>query len=45
MGVEIYSCGLCLDFFSLKDKLRAGATTNMLATAEYLLSAGSVIKL
>jgi selenium metabolism protein YedF len=45
MGVEIFSCGLCLDFFSLKDKLRAGATTNMLATAEYLLSAGSVIKL
>jgi selenium metabolism protein YedF len=45
MGVEIFSCGLCLDFFTIKDKLRVGATTNMLATAEYLLSAGSVIKL
>jgi selenium metabolism protein YedF len=45
MGVEIFSCGLCLDFFSIKDKLRVGATTNMLATAEYLLSADSVIKL
>jgi selenium metabolism protein YedF len=45
MGVEILSCGLCLDFFNLKEKLRAGATTNMLATAEYLLSADLVIKL
>jgi selenium metabolism protein YedF len=45
MGVEIFSCGLCLDFFTIKNKLRVGATTNMLATAEYLLSAGSVIKL
>jgi selenium metabolism protein YedF len=45
MGVEIFTCGLCLDFFGLKDRLGAGATTNMLATAEYLLSAGSVIKL
>lgn len=45
MGVEIFSCGLCLDFFQIKDKLRAGATTNMLAIAEHLLSADSVIKL
>lgn len=45
MGVEIFSCGLCLDFFKIKEKLRAGATTNMLAIAEYLLSADSVIKL
>lgn len=45
MGVEIFSCGLCLDFFKIKEKLRAGATTNMLATAEYLLSADLVIKL
>jgi len=45
MGVEIFSCGLCLDFFKIKEKLRAGATTNMLATAEYLLSADLVVKL
>jgi selenium metabolism protein YedF len=45
MGVEIFSCGLCLDFFKIKEKLRAGATTNMLAIAEYLLSADLVIKL
>jgi len=45
MGVEIFSCGLCLDFFKIKEKLRVGATTNMLDIAEYLLSAESVIKL
>ena len=45
MGVEIFSCGLCLDFFKLKEKLRIGATTNMLAIADYLLAADSVIKL
>jgi selenium metabolism protein YedF len=45
MGVEIFSCGLCLDFFKLKDKLRVGSTTNMLVTVESLLTAGQVIKL
>ena len=44
-GVEIYSCGLCLDFFHRKEKLRTGAVTNMLAIAESLLRAGSVIRL
>ena len=45
MGVEILSCGLCLDFFKLKDKLTAGGTTNMLMIAESLLSAGQTIRL
>jgi selenium metabolism protein YedF len=45
MGVEILSCGLCLDFFERKDKLRVGNTTNMLTTAENLLRATQVIKL
>ena len=45
MGTEVFSCGLCLDYFNLKGSLRAGATTNMLTTAEYLLSAGLAIKL
>jgi selenium metabolism protein YedF len=45
MGVEIFSCGVCLEFFKLKDKLRAGATTNMLTTVESLMTAGQVIKL
>jgi selenium metabolism protein YedF len=44
-GVEIFSCGLCLDFFNRKDKLEAGAVTNMLAIAESLMQAGVVIRL
>lgn len=45
MGVEILSCGLCLDFFGIKDKLRSGATTNMLTTVEAVLSTARVIRL
>jgi selenium metabolism protein YedF len=43
-GVEILSCGVCLDFFHRKDKLRAGAVTNMFTIAESLLKAGSVVR-
>jgi selenium metabolism protein YedF len=28
-GVEIAACGTCLDYFSLKDKLKVGKVTNM----------------
>lgn len=45
MGVEIMSCGLCLDFLGIKDTLRSGGTTNMLTTVETLLSSSRVIRL
>jgi len=45
MGVEIASCGLCLDFFNRRELLRAGVTTNMLTIAEALLTATRVIRL
>lgn len=45
MGVEILSCGLCLDFFGIKDKLLSGGTTNMLTTVETILSNERVIRL
>ncbi len=44
MGTDIASCGLCLDFFNLKEKLAVGRTTNMLEIAESLNSAGRVIR-
>jgi len=44
-GVEILSCGICLDFYHKKDRLKAGAATNMFTTAESLMEAGSVIRL
>lgn len=39
-GVEILSCGTCLDFYNLKDKLQAGGITNMYSAVEILTSAG-----
>jgi selenium metabolism protein YedF len=43
-GVEIASCGICLDFFKCKDKLRAGTVTNMFTIVESMLRAGLVIR-
>ena len=45
MGVDIAACGLCLEFFGLQEKLKAGRTTNMLEVAESLQTAGRVIKM
>lgn len=42
-GVDIASCGLCLDFYQLKDQLQVGRVTNMLEIAEAQLSAGRLI--
>jgi selenium metabolism protein YedF len=44
-GVEVLSCGVCLDFFHKKEQLKAGAVTNMFTTAESLMGAASVIRL
>ena len=33
-GVEILSCGTCLDYYNLKDKLSVGSATNMYEIAE-----------
>lgn len=44
-GVEVLSCGVCLDFFHKKELLKAGAVTNMFTIAEGLLTARSVVRL
>jgi len=44
-GVEIFSCGTCLDYYKLKDKLKVGLVTNMYDTVDSLLSAGKIIKI
>lgn len=38
-GVEILSCGTCLDFLNLKDKLKVGQVTNMYTATEILMQA------
>ncbi len=42
-GVEIFSCGTCLDFFGVKDKLGVGAVTNMYDTVERLTSEERIV--
>jgi len=44
-GVGIFSCGTCLEYYQLKDKLKAGLMTNMYDTVDSLLYAGKVIKI
>lgn len=43
-GVEILSCGTCLDFYGLKDKLAVGSVTNMYAIVEATAQARKVIR-
>lgn len=44
MGVEILTCGTCLDFYGLKDKLAVGGVTNMYSIVEILKDASHIIK-
>lgn len=43
-GVEILTCGTCLDFYGLKDKLAVGGVSNMYTIVETLSKAAKVIK-
>ena len=43
-GVEIRTCGTCLDYYKLKETLAVGSVTNMYAIVETLAAAGKVIK-
>lgn len=43
-GVEIMSCGTCLDYYGLKDKLVVGNVTNMYNIVETQAKAAKVIK-
>ena len=43
-GVEILTCGTCLNFYGLTEKLAVGGVTNMYVIAEKMLSAGNVVK-
>lgn len=43
-GVEIMTCGTCLDFYGLKDKLAVGTVTNMYSIVETMQQAGRVIR-
>lgn len=44
-GIEIISCGTCLDFYQIKDKLKAGIVGNMYTIVEYMHTAAKVINI
>lgn len=43
-GVEIAACGLCLEYFHLKDKVAVGRISNMHDIATQLSEAGRIIR-
>ena len=43
-GMEILSCGTCLEYYNLVDKLGVGLVSNMYSTVDALLSADKVIR-
>ncbi len=43
-GVEILTCGTCLNFYGISDKLSVGSVTNMYSIAEIMRSASKIIK-
>jgi selenium metabolism protein YedF len=44
-GVQILSCGTCLNHYQLKEKLKVGKVTNMYDTVDSLMAAEKVIKI
>jgi len=43
-GAEILSCGTCLDFYGLKEKMRVGRISNMVEIAQSLLNGSRVVR-
>ncbi len=43
-GVEILSCGTCLDFYGLKEKVKVGMISNMYDIVQSLMEADRVIR-
>ena len=43
-GAVIMTCGTCLDYYGLKEKLQVGIISNMYDIAEALMNAAVVIR-
>ncbi len=43
-GTEIYTCGTCLNYYELTEKLAVGSVTNMYDIVEMMNHAGKIIK-
>jgi selenium metabolism protein YedF len=42
-GVEVLACGLCVEFYKLKEEIPSAQITNMFAICEYMFAADKVI--
>ena len=45
MGTEILTCGTCVNYYGLQDKLAVGEITNMYGITERMASVGNVINI
>ena len=43
-GVEILSCGTCLDFYKLTEELQVGSVTNMYEIVQSTMEAGKIVQ-
>lgn len=43
-GVQIFTCGTCLNYYGLTEKLRVGGVTNMYDIVEMMNRAGKIIR-
>lgn len=43
-GVEILTCGTCLDFYGITERIKVGEITNMYTIAEKMTQAGLIVK-
>ena len=43
-GVEILTCGTCLNYYGLSEKLQVGNVTNMYTIVEKMASADKIVK-
>ena len=44
-GVEILSCGTCLDYYGLKENLQVGTVTNMYTIVDILKNSSNTISI
>jgi selenium metabolism protein YedF len=42
-GVEVLACGLCVEFYKLKEEIPSAQITNMFAICEYMFAADKII--
>ncbi len=45
VGVEILSCGTCLDYYGLKEELKVGSVTNMYTIVETMNNSSKIISI